>query len=61
MLSVAPKTPEAREILGIDIKNNELKFKGPEEVVIPRLAKLVSDIANKKKKVTHLDLRDKMG
>lgn len=52
------RTPEAREFLGVDIKNNELKFKEPEEVVIPRLAKLVSDIANKEKRVTHLDSKE---
>ncbi len=51
-------TPEARDIIGIDIKNNELTFKEPDEVVIPRLAKLVSDIANKKKRVTHLDSKE---
>ncbi len=51
-------TTEAREILGVDIKNNELIFKAPEEVVIPRLATIVIDIANKKKKVTHLDSRE---
>ncbi len=39
-------TTEAREILGVDIKNNELIFKAPEEVVIPRLATIVIDIAN---------------
>jgi hypothetical protein len=51
-------TTEARDILGIDIKNNELLFKEPEEVVIPRLAAIVSDIANKRKKVTHLDSKE---
>jgi hypothetical protein len=51
-------TTEAREILGIDIRNNELIFRAPEEVVIPRLATIVSDIANKKKRVTHLDSRE---
>ncbi len=51
-------TPEVRGILGVDIKNNELVFKEPEEIVIPRLAKIVSDIATKKKKVTHLDTKE---
>ena len=51
-------TPEARDILGIDIKNNELIFKEPEEDVIPRLAAIVSDIANKRKKVTHLNSKE---
>jgi len=51
-------TTEAREILGIDIKNNELIFNAPEEEVMPRLAKIISDIANKKKRVTHLDSRE---
>jgi hypothetical protein len=51
-------TPEAREILGVDIKNNGLIFIEPDEVVIPRLAKIVSDIANKKKRVTQLDSKE---
>lgn len=51
-------TTEAREILGIDIKNNELIFNAPEEEVLPRLAKIISDIASKKKRVTHLDSRE---
>jgi len=51
-------TPEARDILGVDIRNNELIFKAPEEIVIPRLAAIVSDIANKRKKVTHLDSKE---
>ncbi len=51
-------TPDVRKILGVDVKNNELIFKEPEEIVIPRLAAIVSDIANKKKKVTHLDTKD---
>ncbi|MBI3163796.1 MAG: hypothetical protein HYZ24_03865 [Chloroflexi bacterium] len=51
-------TPDARKILGVEVKNNELIFKDPEEIVIPRLATIVSDIANKRKKVTHLDTKD---
>ncbi len=51
-------TTEAREILGIDIKNNELIFNAPEEEVLPRLAKIISDIASKKKRVTHLDSKE---
>lgn len=51
-------TTEARNILGLDIKNSELIFKEPEEIVIPRLATLVNDIANKRKRVSHIDTKE---
>jgi hypothetical protein len=48
-------TTDARPYLGIDIKNNELIFKAPEEDVIAHLATLVSDVAHKRIKVRDLD------
>jgi len=51
-------TTDARPFLGIDIKNNQLIFKAPEEEAIALLARMVSDVANKEIKVTDLDTKD---
>jgi hypothetical protein len=51
-------TTEAREHLGVDVKNGQLMFKVPEEEAIARLAIVVTDIVNKEKKVTDLDTKD---
>ena len=51
-------TPDARHELGVDVQKGELIFLEPEQIVLGRLALVVSDIANKRKKVTDLDSRD---
>ena len=51
-------TPEARSYLGVDVKGGRLLLKAPEEEAIARLSIVVSDIANRNVKVTHLDSRD---
>ncbi len=48
-------TTEARPYLGIDIKNNELIFKAPEEEAIAHLAAMISDVAHKRINVRSLD------
>jgi hypothetical protein len=50
-------TPDAREFLGVDVKAGRLIFVSDEEGAIARLALVVSDIANKRKKVTDLDTK----
>jgi hypothetical protein len=47
-------TPDARKLLGVDIKDGQLIVKNPEEA-LPRLAMVVADVANKQIKVTDLD------
>jgi hypothetical protein len=51
-------TPEARIILGVDVKNKTLFLKAPEDKALLYLSVLVSDIANKTKKVTQLDTKE---
>ena len=51
-------TPDARELLGVDVKGRLLVLKHPEEESLARLAIVVSDVANQKVKVTQLDSRD---
>lgn len=51
-------TPEARRELGVDVQRGELVFIEPEQIALGRLALVVADIANKKKKVTDLDSKD---
>ncbi len=51
-------TPEARNYLGVDIENGQLIFKISEEDAIARLAVVISDVANKRIRVTDLDSKD---
>jgi hypothetical protein len=51
-------TPEARESLGVEVKDHHLTLKGPEEEVLRRLAHVIADVANKRIKVTDLDNKD---
>lgn len=51
-------TPEARKILGVDVKGNDLHFIDSEKDVLGHFAIVVSDIANKHIKVTQLDSRE---
>ena len=48
-------TTEARQILGVDVKNKTLFLKPPEDKALLYLAALVSDVANGTKNVTDLD------
>jgi hypothetical protein len=50
-------TPQARHLLGLDVKNGQLILLSPEES-LARLVMLVEEVANKKVKVTNLDSRD---
>jgi hypothetical protein len=51
-------TPEAREALGVEIKNDKLEIVGPEEETLRRLAHVIADIAHGRKKVTDLDSKE---
>lgn len=51
-------TPEARKILGVDVKNGQLIFTSSDNEAIARLASVVSDVANKRVKVTDLDSKE---
>jgi hypothetical protein len=51
-------TPEARKALGVDVKNNQLIIVAAEQEVLGRLAIVVSEVANKKIKVTDLDSKE---
>lgn len=50
-------TPEARKLLGVDIQKGQLSLTSPDNESIARLAMVVSDVANKKVKVTQLDAK----
>jgi len=51
-------TPEARKLLGVEVKNGQLTLKSPEEEALGRLAILVGEVANRAIKVTGLDTKD---
>lgn len=51
-------TPEARKALGVDVKNGQLIIVAEENEALGRLAMVVSEVANKKIKVTNLDSKD---
>jgi len=51
-------TPDARKHLGVDVKSGQLILKTPEEKAIARLAIMVSDVANRSIKVSHLDTKE---
>lgn len=51
-------TPDARKLLGIDVKNNQLSLISSEEEGLGRLAIIVKDVANKQIKVTDLDTKE---
>lgn len=51
-------TPEARELLGVEVKDGKLFLKSPEDVALARLAEVVADVAHGRKKVTDLDTKD---
>jgi hypothetical protein len=51
-------TKDARDILGVDVKDNKLILKQPEDEALYHLAVLVTDIVTKTKKVTQLDSKE---
>jgi hypothetical protein len=51
-------TPEARKEIGVDVIKGKLQFIGSEREGIARLSIVISDVANKKIKVTDLDSKD---
>ncbi len=51
-------TPDARRMLGVDVKNNQLVFIAPDEEALGRLSIIITDIANKDIKVTDLDSKE---
>lgn len=48
-------TPDARDLLGVEVNNQQLTLKHPEDDALARLAIIVSDVANRRIKVTELD------
>lgn len=51
-------TKDARDILGVDVKENKLILKQPEDQALYHLALLVADVATKTKRVTQLDSKE---
>jgi len=51
-------TPEARHLLGVEVKNDKLTLSSPEGTALGRLAIVVSDVANRIVRVTDLDSKD---
>ncbi len=51
-------TPEARRLLGVDVKNRKLTLIPPEDDALARLAIVVSDVANKRVKVSDVETKD---
>lgn len=51
-------TPEARRLLGVDVKDRQLILKTPEEEAIPRLASVVADVANKRITVSDIETKE---
>jgi hypothetical protein len=51
-------TPEARHEIGVELSSGKLSLKQPEDKALSRLAAVVSDVAHRKIRVTHLDSKD---
>ena len=51
-------TPDSRDLLGVEVKNQQLSLRHPEDEALARLAIIVSDVANGRIRVTHLDTRE---
>jgi len=51
-------TPEARKLIGVEVKNNTLRLLEPEEEALSRLAIMVSDVANREIRVTDIDTKE---
>ena len=51
-------TPEARQLLGVDVKGSQLIIKSPEEDAVARLSIIVSDVANRHIRVSDLDTKE---
>lgn len=51
-------TPDARSLLGVEVKEGKLSIRVPENVGLGRLALIVADVANRRIRVTNLDSKD---
>jgi hypothetical protein len=51
-------TPDARQLIGVDVKENKSTLKSPEENALGRLALIVSDVAKGNIRVSHLDRKE---
>ncbi|MFI5340926.1 MAG: hypothetical protein ACHQ7N_13945, partial [Candidatus Methylomirabilales bacterium] len=51
-------TPDARKLLGVDVRNDKLVLKSPEDQALGRLATVVADVAGRHVRVTDLDTKD---
>lgn len=51
-------TPDARRLLGVEVKDGRLTLNTPEENALGWLALVVSDVANRRIRVTDLDTKD---
>jgi hypothetical protein len=51
-------TPEAREILGVEVKGRSLSLKSPEDEALSRLTEVITDVAHGRIKVTGLDTKE---
>ena len=51
-------TPEAREVIGVNLSSGKLSLKQPEDQALSRLAAVVWDIVHKKIRVTQLDSKE---
>ncbi|MCC6191698.1 MAG: hypothetical protein IT318_21935 [Anaerolineales bacterium] len=50
-------TPEARQLIGVEVKNSQLFLTSPESEALGRLAIVVDDVANRRIRVSDLDSR----
>jgi hypothetical protein len=51
-------TPDARKLLGVDVTNDRLILKSPENQAIGRLATVVADVASRRVRVSDLDTKE---
>ncbi len=51
-------TPDARALLGVDVKNDKLILNPPEDDALGRLAAVVEDVAQRRVRVTALDTKE---
>ena len=51
-------TPEARRLLGVEVRNDRLTLSAPEETALGRLAMVVSDVAHRRVRVSDLDTKN---
>jgi len=51
-------TPDARRLLGVDVKNDKLSLRAPIGAALGRLALIVTDVANRTVRVSDLDSKE---